>query len=101
MADAGDKGPRDFAAEQGVAAGFTVEEGVKVMMALARGQQANGGRGFTDAELTQVIEEVRSLRIGGVLANMILHGDLLIQVDDKGVVRFLTSSDFAAEVEAS
>lgn len=89
------RGPEGFAEEKAEEAGFSVGEGVKIMTALARGQEANGGKGFSDHDLSVAISAVWRLKVNGVLAEMVLGGAMLMQVGNDGVVRYLTAPEFA------
>lgn len=75
-------------------AGLNFEQGRRVMMALAHGQDANGGKGFSEGELAKAMGAVQNLFVGGVVAKMVFDGEMLIQVDDEGTVRYLTSPSF-------
>lgn len=75
--------------------GLSEAQGRKVMMALVHGQEARKeGLGFSDADLAKVISAVHTLFVGGVVAKMIFAGEMLIQVDDEGEVRYLTAPGF-------
>lgn len=91
-------GPEKMAAELAETVGFTLKEGMAVMTALARGQGENGGKGFSDTDLGKAIEQVRLLRVHGVLAQMVLKGEMLMQIDGNGQTRYLTAPEFDPEV---
>lgn len=94
-----DEAKEALAQEAAARAGFTVTEGLRVMNALARGQEEDGGKGFTEDDLVKAIDGVRQLRVYGVLANMVMNGEMLLQVSDEGKVRFLTAMDFDPQEE--
>lgn len=73
--------------------GLNLDEGNRVMLALGRGQ---GDEGFNEGQLAQVLFAFYRMRTMGVVAHMVLKGEMDVMIRD-GEVRYTTNPSFAPE----
>jgi hypothetical protein len=62
-------------------------EGRAIMKAVAIGQ---GDKGFSQAELAKVFKEMHTAKLQGAIFDLVVSGEMLIELGDEGEPRYLT-----------